>query len=707
MEAFNYCDMKFTVSDDVANYAEEWKMNIKLQRKKMNEFTRIYQGYGSMDIAIKRVSDDLWSLFSSAITKYANYWIKEGFYDVSPDSFFREYYLPRCQNQELQIQAAYDELEEKYSNIVLSQEQQEEYRRLRKANRGRWQGGGFGVGGALKGAATAGAMNMVTGIGHGVVNTIGNIGTSIATSGKKRKLYEDPSTLSTLNSALASDIFQVLEAHIKFATSHTSWTYKVRYMKDCDKAETILRNIGKLDLPDDEYKKAIHQVFALDPYNPELYKQLLLRYGDAKHELEHMADFFGCLDTLNQYKDGILQKLRTSQKPKTYQDYKQLLDEMTEPVKLYGIDETNSPVLKETQETYKRLELEARTFEGVIYDSPELAQQAKEEKAALDQIVSSIDFSSETSLSEGLTQIEHYNATIWDKTPYITQLRDALNALIEAREKQQLEKIMASVNRMDKDSLIAARQKLEKTNFSTISAAEPLQNLNTEIENFDINIRTVNGKVYETLEDADEARKEVKFCENLIHGIDQNEEDSILTVWNQLNEKHFTYIDSQNYCDTVQQIYHKYKENYVTIMQNKCLAKQDELLKEKDFKGAIQCINNYNLKDADQKMLFECLNEKAKALLGPELSQAEKYKNDRSGFGTILLGAVFFIVIGFFVSKIFSPALLISVILAICGIIGYFMEGKEREAQKKSYEFICKLESIGYSFGISDSKADS
>lgn len=62
--------------------------------------------------------------------------------------------MPKYPNQQLQIQTAYDELEEKYSKIVLSQEQQEEYRRLRKANRGRWQGGGFGVGGALKGAAT-------------------------------------------------------------------------------------------------------------------------------------------------------------------------------------------------------------------------------------------------------------------------------------------------------------------------------------------------------------------------------------------------------------------------------------------------------------------------------------------------------------------------------------------------------------------------
>lgn len=67
----------------------------------------------------------------------------------------------------------------------------ERYRKARKESRGRWSGGGFGVGGALKGAATAGVMNMGTGAVHSVVNSIGNLRTSMKADKQKRGIVEE------------------------------------------------------------------------------------------------------------------------------------------------------------------------------------------------------------------------------------------------------------------------------------------------------------------------------------------------------------------------------------------------------------------------------------------------------------------------------------------------------------------------------------
>lgn len=55
---------------------------------------------------------------------------------------------------------AYDHLEEQYAAIVLDEKSMDEYRTLRRKTRGRVVGGGFGVGGALKGMAAAGAMTL-------------------------------------------------------------------------------------------------------------------------------------------------------------------------------------------------------------------------------------------------------------------------------------------------------------------------------------------------------------------------------------------------------------------------------------------------------------------------------------------------------------------------------------------------------------------
>lgn len=78
--------------------------------------------------------------------------------------------------------------QEVFSKIDQGVDVEAEYRRLRKASRGRWQGGGFGVGGAIKGAAQAGMMNMGTGAIHSVVNGLGNIKSEIKASRKKSKI---------------------------------------------------------------------------------------------------------------------------------------------------------------------------------------------------------------------------------------------------------------------------------------------------------------------------------------------------------------------------------------------------------------------------------------------------------------------------------------------------------------------------------------
>ena len=51
---------------------------------------------------------------------------------------------------------------EKYTEIIDEKTMLKEYRTLQQSNRSRWQGGGFGVGGAVKGAIIAGALNTGT-----------------------------------------------------------------------------------------------------------------------------------------------------------------------------------------------------------------------------------------------------------------------------------------------------------------------------------------------------------------------------------------------------------------------------------------------------------------------------------------------------------------------------------------------------------------
>lgn len=114
------------------------------------------------------------------------YYTEMDLLEVAVDSELIETY---GENGEKAINAI-EALRKSYDDISERQRLEKEYRQLRKECRGRWQGGGFGVGGAIKGAVTAGAMNAVGGAMHSAFNAVGNITSSMISNKEKRTIGE-------------------------------------------------------------------------------------------------------------------------------------------------------------------------------------------------------------------------------------------------------------------------------------------------------------------------------------------------------------------------------------------------------------------------------------------------------------------------------------------------------------------------------------
>ena len=65
------------------------------------------------------------------------------------------------------------------------------YRNVQRASRSRWQGGGFGIGGAIKGALTAGAMNIATGAFRGIGDSLtDSMEKAISETNRRRSIQE-------------------------------------------------------------------------------------------------------------------------------------------------------------------------------------------------------------------------------------------------------------------------------------------------------------------------------------------------------------------------------------------------------------------------------------------------------------------------------------------------------------------------------------
>lgn len=135
--------------------------------------------------ALKVLSD-----FGDAIINWCFEWaidflIEHDVFDISRDEFASRY----CSNIN-SFFTAYTEFEDGYLSIVATEAEMTEYRKLRHHSRGRWVGGGFGLEGAIKGAATAGMLNLggsvLSGIGTAITGAIDNIIIS-----KKKKAFID------------------------------------------------------------------------------------------------------------------------------------------------------------------------------------------------------------------------------------------------------------------------------------------------------------------------------------------------------------------------------------------------------------------------------------------------------------------------------------------------------------------------------------
>lgn len=185
------------------------------------------------------------------------------------------------------IHSAFDAVADQYDAIVSEQEAAEEYRAERKASRSRVVGGGFGVGGALKGMATAGAMNAVSGMGHSIANAIGNAASAAVAASDKRALYESNNTYITLAQAIRSDIISCYFAHMEFVNTKKDEYFENPF--DRDKAGALFESAKKV--PEKQVALLIES-FTCYPWGSDLLEFIFKAYPAERKNVWIIAERF-------------------------------------------------------------------------------------------------------------------------------------------------------------------------------------------------------------------------------------------------------------------------------------------------------------------------------------------------------------------------------------------------------------------------------
>lgn len=283
---FNFGNKQIVVSDDVEKIAELTKKRIAVKSKYMARILASYDKAGSIENFMENFSDVSGNIGGNAIKDALDICVNDGYYEIDENFFLED------GRQEFIFDPMFNELEDlfgAYKNIIQQNEDEHEYREQRKENRGRFVGGGFGLGGAISGSLKAGALNMATGLGHSVFNSIGNAISNYEASKKLKELYELPQCRDILLNAV-----NILVNNIWLIMINDVYQLSIAADQEMKKSEAIFNNVINGRIPKEKTKAALLDVLSINPLKGKAYDELV-EYLD-QDELEELLSMYNSLE---------------------------------------------------------------------------------------------------------------------------------------------------------------------------------------------------------------------------------------------------------------------------------------------------------------------------------------------------------------------------------------------------------------------------
>lgn len=536
MRKFKFYSNEIIISNERENYNEIHLLYKKYALMAANEFIDVYNNENKdLDDVVSNAKNQAYNI----IFKYANETIEfilaKRIFNIDLEKFINNYYLRYFGTYE----DAFEVVENMYLEIVATKEQQEQYRRARKENRGRWQGGGFGISGAMKGAMKAGALNLGTGILHSAVNSVGNLASSISASNKKSKVFKNPDTLNRLVRGIYSEIISMEFALIDILNEYTGERFDYVDNDDREEVKAILNNLINRDISDFDKIELIKKSIYLNPYEENIYIYIIREFGDSNKEIEKIADFFGVdiLEEKNEIISDLYNKLDLSSEQSTFKAKEQLINLCD----FLGVN-LNNDFIDKIEFLIQEYDLKARTVNNIVFDSRSEAMEARNEKEKIENIISNMDLENEESLKDARREIINFKTCI--KNSYIKDIDDKLKeidinirtvdetlyktreeAQCIRKEKEDIQSILNNIDYDDINSIKTGIENLRDGNFKVELSKKNIEKLEYSIKELKKKNRTIKGIEYNTEEEAEIARNEAFKIEKKLAEYDNNKRE--------------------------------------------------------------------------------------------------------------------------------------------------------------------------------------
>lgn len=374
MKEFQILGNKITFSTARVNYFLITMKYRNIAEKARQQLNSQYARLGNIKNVVQNLEQDAADIFMEAVNDSVDYIQQHDIYTIDYEGllnqcteYFTEYFS-----------TAFENVCDQYEEIIDAQIEAVEYRKMRKNNRARFTGYGYGISGAISASIKSGAMNMATGIGHSLFNSVGNTGSEICSSVKQTALYKDQSVKDFLMNGIFLAVYQICDKVMDIIAENSDIEYETITKSEASQAQSLINNILQNKIPENKVCSAIIQALTYTPQNKELLQYTIITYGDADCSIEQMGTFFEY--DLKPFKTAQIEQLFGNIEQKNYETEESLLTEkeaLLQKCTEYGI--AADSYLSIFDAKWQRIDQALRTVEGIEYETREIARNIEKD----------------------------------------------------------------------------------------------------------------------------------------------------------------------------------------------------------------------------------------------------------------------------------------------------------------------------------------
>ena len=266
---------------------------------------------------------------------------------------------------------------------------------------------------------------------------------------------------------------------------------------------------------------------------------------------------------------AILPLISTAKDPETLRSMQTLLSK--DPVRF-------AVPLERLEKKLEAIDIGQRTYRGIVLESPEAVRLATEEGQRLEEMMRDLSRNSLDSIDAAIAQVNASSFPV--KKLYLDTLQDLRLQLVQkgmtfrgvlyespaqAEHAKQVytwaQGIYNSLNRSDAAAVKAARDHLTKANHK--ATEEFIARMDEILVNLEQQQRTVDGHLFETMEEANTARQELSGIRTILSALRGDDEPALLDAKAQISA--CTTPIREKYLQTVEQLLADYDKKQRTF----------------------------------------------------------------------------------------------------------------------------------------------